>query len=68
LKHHGEAIYEQAKSLRTISENTLLSLGKAASSGAPDPVAVMAAARRDLLQARKAKHPSKSQPDQLSLL
>src|SRR5688572_30737530 len=29
LKHHGEEIYEQAKALRTIAENILLSLGKA---------------------------------------
>ncbi|HEX7861819.1 MAG TPA: hypothetical protein VF773_15905 [Verrucomicrobiae bacterium] len=68
LKHHGEEIYEQAKSLRTLAENTLLSLGKAATDGSPDPVAAMAAARRDLLQARSAKRPSKTKTTQLDLL
>lgn len=73
LKHHGEDIYQEAKSLRTLAENTLLSLGSACVSRAPsgvspDPIAVMAAARRDLLTQKRAKRPSKSATKQLDLL
>jgi hypothetical protein len=77
LKHHGEDIYQEAKSLRTLAENSLLSLshlnGGASAAAEPtlDPVRALAEARRDLLQmnkAKRAKRPSKSPPDQLSLL
>jgi hypothetical protein len=77
LKHHGEDLYHEAKSLRTLAENTLLSLTGGTSSASPtsaptlDPVRVMAEARRDLLQlhkARRTKHPSKSTQNQLDLL
>lgn len=69
LKHHGEDLYTEAKSLRSLAENTLLALGSAGVSPAwPDPITVMAAARRDLLQAKRAKKPSKSQPKQLDLI
>jgi hypothetical protein len=74
LKHHGEDIYHEAKSLRTLAENSLLSLshlnGGASAAAEPtlDPIRAMAEARRDLLQNKRSKRPSKSQADQLSLL
>lgn len=69
LRHHGEEIYNEAKALRTLTENTLLALGTAAPApAAPDPIRILAEHRRDLLQSKRSKLPSKSQPDQLSLL
>jgi hypothetical protein len=76
LKHHGEDIYHEAKSLRTIAENSLLALGtlnesRTAGPGcgtAVDPIRVMAEARRDLLQNKRSKRPSKTPEKQLDLL
>jgi hypothetical protein len=73
LKHHGEDIYQEAKSLRTLAENTLLNISKlgganAAAEPTLDPIAVMAAARRDLLLQKRTKRPSKTKTTQLDLL
>lgn len=70
LKHHGEEIYQEAKSLRTITENSLLAIGDrlSAISTAPDPIRVLAEARRDLLTQKRTKRPSKKQPSQLEFL
>lgn len=67
FKHQSEAIYEEGKNLRAQLENVITGLG----SSRPheiDPIRAMAEARRDLLAAKQAKRPSKSQPKQLSFL
>jgi hypothetical protein len=57
--HHGDEIYEQAKSIRALAENALFSAGKLAKSG-PDPVRELAAASRLLRpQKRPVKLPKK---------
>jgi hypothetical protein len=61
LKHHGEDIYQEAKSLRTLAENSLLSLShlnggaNAAAEPTLDPVRALAEARRDLLTLKRQK-------------
>jgi len=58
FEHHGEAIYEEAKSLRTVLEHTLFSVGRSVAVAAPDPV-------RDLARAAtllRAKKPAKKSP------
>jgi len=51
FSHHGEEIYEKAKSTRTLAERALLVTGQLPSTR-PDPVRDLAAAAR-LLQAKK---------------
>jgi hypothetical protein len=74
LQHHGEDIYHEAKSLRTLTENTLLNVSNLKSANLEssiDPVRAMAEARRDLLQINKGKRtkrPSKAPTKQLDLL
>jgi hypothetical protein len=74
LKHHGEDIYHEAKSLRTLAENSLLNLSNLKSANLEssiDPVRAMAEARRDLLtlkRQKRLKNSSHSAQDQLSLL
>lgn len=63
--HHGDDIYAEAKSVRTLVENALLVAGKA-SPAAPDPVRELATAAR-LLKAKK-KAPRPAQKSQLNLL
>lgn len=63
--HHGDEIYEQAKSVRNLVEHAVLIAGKAAPS-APDPVRELAQAST-LLKARKPA-PKRAVKDQLTLL
>lgn len=66
LAHHGDAIREKAKSLRTLAEHQILSLGRIAQNAAPDPVRTLAAAAR--LLERKPRVEKAPARDQLSLL
>lgn len=66
--HHGEAIYQQAKSVRALAEHTLLTLGKMVTP-TTDPIREMAAARRLLHASKKAPARKLQKPSsQLSLL
>jgi hypothetical protein len=62
---HGDEIYEQAKSIRTLTEHALLSAGKAIQAR-PDPVRELAVAARLVKAAKPARKPT--QKEQLSLL
>jgi hypothetical protein len=63
--HHGDEIYENAKSIRTVAEHALLSAGKAGMAR-PDPVRELAVAARLVKPAKvRSKTPVK---EQLSLL
>lgn len=68
FEHHGEEIYEQAKSIRSQVEHVLLSTGKRPDSADQHPTDTMAQAR-SLIDTSRAKKPSPTPPkkDQLSL-
>jgi len=55
--HHGDEIYERAKSIRTIAEHALLSAGKAAVAR-PDPVRELAVAARLVKPKKTAPKPA----------
>lgn len=59
FKHNSEAIYEEGKNLRAQLEQALSTAGAARSQG-PDPITVMAEARRDLLLSARGKTGKKS--------
>jgi len=64
--HHGEEIYEEAKSVRALTENALL-MARGAIVAGPDPVRDLAQAAR--LLRRSKKHPVKpSNTGQLNLI
>ena len=66
INHHGEELYNQAKSARELAANTMAMLGKAPVAGQVDPLRTLAAASR-LLEAKK--RPQKvDRKEQLSLL
>lgn len=52
--HHGEEIYEEAKSMGRLTENLVAALGKCAKA-APDPVAQLAQAKRILEAPKRTK-------------
>lgn len=64
--HHGEAIYEEAKSLRAMVEQTMQMATRNGASSVADPIAELAAARR-LVSPRKRPAPAPKK-DQLTLL
>lgn len=67
---HGEEIYAEAKSARTLVENALLIAGKIGVQNQPDPMRQMAAARDILVAAkptRKKVAPPTRQPDLFAL-
>lgn len=70
LKHHGEEYYNEGKNLRALTENALLAAGvnNPNRTATPDPIRVLAEARRDLLTAKKpAKKSGQKNGSQLSL-
>ena len=64
--HHGDEIYEEAKSMRNLTDHVMLMAGKSPRSAAPDPVADLARAN-SLLTAKKRviKSAASNQPDLL---
>lgn len=64
--HHGDEYYEEAKSVRALTENALAITGKLAQVAPPDPVRDLAAAAR-LLKPKKVPQQSPVK-DQLTLL
>jgi len=62
---HGDEYYEQAKSIRTLAEHTLLSAGKP-TLARPDPVRELAVAARLVKASRPTRKPAKK--EQLTLL
>lgn len=64
--HHGDEIYDEAKSIRTLTESALILAGKLPTLAAPDPVRELAQAARLLKPKKRAPNPPVK--DQLTLL
>lgn len=73
FKHHGDEIYERAKSIRSVVEHIILSTGKRPTNADPDPTDTLAAARALIDTGKAKKQPKKTASkapvnDQLTML
>lgn len=68
FKHHGDEIYDEAKSIRTVLEQAMLAAKKAQGSKAPDPVELMAQAYRLSRHQGRPRPAAKPQTRQQELL
>jgi hypothetical protein len=66
--HHGDEIYERAKSIRSLVEHIVLSTGKRPDSAEAHPTDDMARARQIIAQAKPVKRKKQPNNDQLTML
>lgn len=68
FKHHGDEIYDEAKSIRTVLEQAMLAAKNAHRTKAPDPVELMAQAYRLSRHQGRPRPAAKPQTRQQELL